>query len=78
MDLDRVRDRLIFVCDQYNSILREYDTKQYNAKHLLDIRTKEIEEAIPEFKKLNQDIVSKSIRCAKKALFNEFIDISLY
>ena len=56
---------------QYNSILREYDTKQYNAKHLLDIRTKEIEEAIPEFKKLNQDIVSKSIRCAKKALFNE-------
>lgn len=55
---------------QYNSILREYDTKRYNANHILDLRTKEIEEAIPEFKKLNDDLVSNSISLAKKSLFD--------
>ena len=55
---------------QYNSILRDYDTKQYNSRHLLDMRTKEVEAAIPEFKKLNEEMVSNSISCAKKALFN--------
>lgn len=55
---------------QYNSILREYDTKRYNANHILDERTKEIEEAIPEFKKLNDDLVSNSISLAKKSLFD--------
>ncbi len=55
---------------QYNSILRDYDTKQYNSRHLLDMRTKEVEATIPEFKKLNEEMVSNSISCAKKALFN--------
>lgn len=55
---------------QYNSILREYDTKRYNANHILDERTKEIEEAIPEFKKLNDDLVTNSISLAKKSLFD--------
>ena len=46
---------------QYNSILRNYDTKQYNSKHLLDMRTKEVEAAIPEFKKLNEEETSKNV-----------------
>ena len=56
---------------QYNSILREYDTKQYNAKHELDLRTREIEKVIPEFKELNDQIITSSISLAKKALFSD-------
>ena len=56
---------------QYNSILREYDTKQYNIKYEIDQRTKEIENAIPEFKALNEELVTRSIKIAKEALFSD-------
>ena len=56
---------------QYNSILRDYDTKQYNAKHELDLRVMEVEGAIPEFKALNDEIVTKSIMAAKAALLSD-------
>ena len=46
---------------QYNSILREYDSKQYNIKYVLDKRTKEIEATIPEFKSLNEELVTQAI-----------------
>lgn len=54
---------------QYNRILQQYDLNQLDNKHILDERKEEIRLKIPEYEKLEQDIVSLSIAQAKASLF---------
>ncbi len=56
---------------QYNKILREYDSRQLQNRYLLEKRTKEIYENIPEFKEIDQRIVSGSIADTKKLLMGD-------
>ncbi len=56
---------------QYNKILREYDNKQLQNRHDLDIRIEEVYSAIPELKKIDDEVVTCSIRSAKLLLMGE-------
>jgi DNA replication protein DnaC len=53
---------------QYNRILREYDSKQLQAKWDLNLRTEEIYNEIPELRDIDQTIASGSIKYAKLLL----------
>lgn len=48
----------------YQSVMRDYDRLQADEKHRQDLRTREVLEKIPEYGKLEQEIVSL---CAKSA-----------
>ncbi|BBF44494.1 DNA replication protein DnaC [Lachnospiraceae bacterium KM106-2] len=56
---------------QYNSILREYDNKRLEDKHILDMRTKEIYAKIPAVKEIDNEIITNSIAHAKQAIFGD-------
>lgn len=53
---------------QYNKILREYDKKQLQNKHDLDLRIKKAYHAIPELKELDNRMIHSSINSAKLLL----------
>ncbi|MCR5154486.1 MAG: DNA replication protein DnaC, partial [Lachnospiraceae bacterium] len=53
---------------QFNAILRNYDERQSEMRRLLDEREKEIEEKIPEYGKLNEQVINNSMEYARAAL----------
>lgn len=53
---------------QVNKILREYDKRQLENRHILEERQKEVYKAIPELKEIDNAIVSNSIKSAKLSL----------
>ncbi|MDK2808159.1 MAG: replication protein DnaC [Clostridiales bacterium] len=63
---------------QYNRILQKYDEIQLYNKHKLDERKKQIYKEIPEYKKLEQSIISLSMEQAKASLFDEAASFSSY
>lgn len=56
---------------QYNKILREYDKRQLENRHLLDERVKKVYEQLPELKEIDDQIVSNSIQSAKLSLMGD-------
>ena len=42
----------------YQTVMRDYDRRQAEQKHLQDLRIQEIYEKIPEYRTLEQTIVS--------------------
>lgn len=55
---------------QYNSILRQYDDRQAAARTLLEHRRAEVEEKIPAYRELEDQIIRSSMLCVKQALFD--------
>lgn len=53
---------------QYNKILRDYDNKQLQNKHDLDVRIEEVYNAIPELKAIDDEVVTCSIHSARMLL----------
>ena len=53
---------------QYDEILREYDERQLQNKTLLDARTKEIYQKIPELLEIEHSIAEYSVASARKLL----------
>jgi len=62
--------------DQYNQILREYDNRQFMNKHELDKRRKEIYTSIPEFKSLDEEMISLAAQSGRRALFGDDASIA--
>ncbi|ROR31909.1 DNA replication protein DnaC [Mobilisporobacter senegalensis] len=56
---------------QYNTILREYDSRQLKNKHDLDMRIAKIYKEIPELKEIDEKIVAGSIADTKKLLMGD-------
>ena len=56
---------------QYNKILRDYDAKQLESKHNLDLRTEEIYKTIPEMKEIDDKVISSSIESARLLLYGD-------
>ncbi len=56
---------------QYNKILREYDRKQLQNKHDLDIRTEEVYRVIPELKQIDDEVVTCAVSSAKLLLMGD-------
>ncbi len=56
---------------QYNKILREYDMKQLQNKHDLDIRTEEVYRIIPELKEIDDEVVTCAVSSAKLLLMGD-------
>ncbi|MGB8453369.1 MAG: ATP-binding protein [Anaerocolumna sp.] len=56
---------------QYNKILREYDNKQLQNKHNLDIRTNEVYRLIPELKEIDDAVVTCAVQSAKLLLMGD-------
>jgi DNA replication protein DnaC len=54
--------------DQYNQILREYDSRRQQSKHALDKRILEAYRLIPELKELEDEIISLSAQSGRMAL----------
>ncbi|MBH1942122.1 ATP-binding protein [Mobilitalea sibirica] len=54
--------------DKYNQILREYDNRQFQNKHDLDRRLKQVYEAIPELKQLAYEMITLSAESGRLAL----------
>lgn len=54
--------------DQYNQILRDYDSRRLKNKHILDNRLKEVYELIPELKLLEDEMVTISAQSGRMAL----------
>lgn len=54
--------------NQYNKILREYDSKQFQNKYNLDLRKSKAYEKIPELKEIDDEIISTSMNHAKLLL----------
>lgn len=54
---------------QYNKILRDYDAKQLESKHNLDLRTEEVYKTIPEMKEIDDKVIRSSIESAKLLLY---------
>lgn len=53
---------------QYNKILRDYDNRQLEAKHELDVRMEEAYGKIPALKEIDDEIVTCAIESAKEML----------
>ena len=53
---------------QYNKILRDYDNKQLQNKHNLNIRIEKAYNAIPELKEIDDEVINCSIHSAKLLL----------
>ena len=56
---------------QYDSIIRSYNQRRLDSKRLLEERTKEVYEALPEYKEMDELIASLSISRAKAQLMEE-------
>lgn len=56
---------------QYNKILRDYDAKQLEGKHKLDLRIEQVYKAIPEMKEIDDKVISSSIESAKLLLYGD-------
>jgi DNA replication protein DnaC len=54
--------------DQYNQILREYDSRRISDKHDLDSRITHAYSLIPELKELEEEIISLSAQSGRMAL----------
>ena len=54
--------------EQYNQILREYDSRRLKNKHLQDKRIKEAYDQIPELKALEEEIIKISAQSGRLAL----------
>lgn len=54
--------------DQYNQILREYDSRRFKNKHALDKRIEEAYAKIPELKALEEEIIKISAQSGRMAL----------
>ncbi|HWT73363.1 MAG TPA: ATP-binding protein [Mobilitalea sp.] len=54
--------------DQYNQIIREYDSRRFQNKHALDKRIEEAYRLIPELKELEEAIISMSAQSGRMAL----------
>ncbi len=54
--------------DQYNQILREYDSRRFKNKHALDKRIEEAFNLLPELKVLEDKIISLSAQSGRMAL----------
>lgn len=54
--------------NQYNKILRAYDSKQLQNRHELDVRKNEVYKRIPELEEIDDQIISISIKQAKLSL----------
>lgn len=57
--------------DQYNRIIREYDSRRLQNKHDLDKRTEEAYRLIPQLKELEDEIISLSARSGRMALHGD-------
>lgn len=57
--------------DQYNRILRDYDSRQLKNKHALDARIQEAYQAIPELKALEEQIISLAAESGRMALHGD-------
>lgn len=55
---------------QYNKILRDYDKKQLENKHDLDLRIKKAYERIPKLKEIDEKMIHTSITRAKDLLWD--------
>ncbi len=54
--------------DQYNQIIREYDSRRFKNKHELDKRIEEAYHLIPELKLLDDEMISLSAQSGRMAL----------
>jgi DNA replication protein DnaC len=54
--------------DQYNQILREYDSRRISNKHALDHRMEHAYSLIPELRTLEEEIITLSAKCGRLAL----------
>ena len=59
---------------QYNAIMRAYDDRQAASRALLSERQKEIEQTLPAYTALHQQIIENSMNFAKTSLFSADID----
>ena len=59
---------------QYNAIMRAYDDRQAASRALLSERQKEIEQTLPAYTDLHQQIIENSMNFAKTSLFSADID----
>lgn len=57
--------------DQYNQLLREYDTRRFQNKHDLDRRRTEAYAAVPELKEIEDEIVTLSARSGRMAILGD-------
>jgi DNA replication protein DnaC len=57
--------------EQYNQILREYDSRRFKNKHALDKRIEEAFRLIPELRDLEDAIISLSARSGRMALHGD-------
>ncbi len=53
---------------QYQAIMRIYNERQYQDKHDLDLRRQEIYGTLPEVKRLEDELASWAVECAKRIL----------
>lgn len=56
---------------QYESIMREYDQKQYQARREQEKRVRQVEQAIPQMKQIEEAIGQTALRQARRALLKE-------
>ena len=56
---------------QYDSIIREYNQRRLTSKRILEERTEEVYQALPEYKEMDDLIASISINRARKNLMSE-------
>ncbi len=56
--------------DQYNTLMREYEEAQLESRHIYEERYAEIEKVIPEYQKLDNEIVDISMAHARAMLFD--------
>lgn len=57
--------------DQYNKILRQYDTKQFKSRHELETRKASLYEQLPMLKTLEDEMITNSVRSAKLAIMGD-------
>lgn len=57
--------------DQYNQIVREYDNRQLQNRYELELRRKEVYQAIPKLKKLEEEMISLSAQSGRMALMGD-------
>lgn len=62
---------------QHNKILRDYDNKQFENRHNLDLRIKEAYSRIPELKDIDDRIINMAMRSAKVLLADSNNDESI-
>ena len=62
---------------QHNKILRDYDNKQFENRHNLDLRIKEAYSRIPELKDIDDRIINMAMSSAKVLLANSNNDKSI-